>query len=54
MQYFDQSEQIPTFIRIAIDHVEGRCVAGGMLVQHLPDGEVGRDRIAARADHPDW
>jgi molecular chaperone Hsp33 len=54
MQYFDQSEQIPTFIRIAIDHVDGRCVAGGMLVQHLPDGEVGRERLAARADHPDW
>ncbi|MBK9002962.1 MAG: Hsp33 family molecular chaperone HslO [Sphingomonadales bacterium] len=54
MQYFDQSEQIPTFIRIAIDHVDGRCVAGGMLVQHLPDGEEGRERIAARGDHPDW
>lgn len=53
-QYFDQSEQIPTFIRIAIDHVDGRCIAGGMLVQHLPDGEEGRERIAARADHPDW
>lgn len=54
MQYFDQSEQIPTFIRIAIDHVDGRCVAGGLLVQHLPDGEEGRERIASRADHPDW
>lgn len=54
MQYFDQSEQIPTFIRIAIDHIGGRCIAGGLLVQHLPDGEEGRTRIAARADHPDW
>lgn len=54
MQYFDQSEQIPTFIRIAISHVDGRCIAGGMLVQHLPDGEEGRERIAARGDHPDW
>ncbi|MGC1468401.1 MAG: Hsp33 family molecular chaperone HslO [Sphingorhabdus sp.] len=54
MQYFDQSEQIPTFIRIAIDHVDGRCVAGGILVQHLPDGEEGRERIEARGDHPDW
>ncbi|MEI2725022.1 MAG: Hsp33 family molecular chaperone HslO [Verrucomicrobiota bacterium] len=51
MQYFVQSEQIPTFIRIAIDHVDGRCVAGGMLVQHLPDGEEGRDRIC-RARRP--
>ena len=30
------------------------CVAGGLLLQHLPDGEVGRDRIEARADHPEW
>lgn len=54
VQYFDQSEQLPTFIRIAIDHVDGRCVAGGLMVQHLPDGEVGRERLHVRLDHPDW
>lgn len=54
VQYFDQSEQLPTFIRVAIDHVGGRCIAGGLMVQHLPDGEVGRERLHARADHPDW
>lgn len=54
VQYFDQSEQLPTFIRIAIDHVGGRCVAGGLMVQHLPDGEVGRERLHVRLDHPDW
>jgi molecular chaperone Hsp33 len=54
MQYFDQSEQIPTFIRIAIDHVEDRCIAGGILVQHLPEGEEGRERLHVRLDHPDW
>jgi molecular chaperone Hsp33 len=54
MQYFDQSEQIPTFIRIAIDHLEDRCIAGGILVQHLPEGEQGRERLHVRLDHPDW
>ena len=54
MQYFVQSEQIPTFIRIAIDHVDGRCIAGGMLVQHLPEGEEGRERLHVRLDHPEW
>jgi molecular chaperone Hsp33 len=54
MQYFVQSEQLPTFIRIAIDHVDDRCVAGGILVQHLADGEVGRERLHVRLDHPDW
>jgi molecular chaperone Hsp33 len=54
MQYFDQSEQIPTFICIAIDHVDDRCIAGGILVQHLPEGEQGRERLHVRLDHPDW
>jgi molecular chaperone Hsp33 len=25
-----------------------------MLVQHLPDGEEGRERLHARLDHPEW
>jgi molecular chaperone Hsp33 len=54
MQYFIQSEQLPTFIRISIGHVDGRCVAGGLMVQHLPEGEVGRERLHVRLDHPDW
>jgi molecular chaperone Hsp33 len=52
--YFVQSEQIPTFIRVAVDHVDGRCVAGGLLVQHLPEGEEGRERLHVRLDHPEW
>lgn len=52
--YFVQSEQIPTLIRVAVDHVGGRCVAGGMLVQHLPEGEQGRERLHVRLDHPEW
>jgi molecular chaperone Hsp33 len=52
--YFVQSEQIPTLIRVAVDHVGGRCVAGGLMVQHLADGEDGRERLHVRLDHPEW
>lgn len=52
--YFIQSEQVPTTIRLAISNDAGGCVAGGLLIQHLPDGEEGRDRIHARLDHPEW
>jgi molecular chaperone Hsp33 len=52
--YFVQSEQIPTLIRVGIDHVGGRCIAAGLLVQHLPAGEEGRERLHVRLDHPQW
>ena len=53
--YFDQSEQIPSLIKLAARHdAEAGCVAGGLLLQHLPEGEAGRDRIAVRGDHPEW
>jgi molecular chaperone Hsp33 len=52
--YFAQSEQIPTFIRVAVDHVGGRCLAGGVMLQHLPEGEEGRERLHVRMDHPEW
>ena len=48
--YFSQSEQIPSLVRIGVN---GR-VAGGLLVQHLAEGEDGRERIHTRLDHPDW
>lgn len=52
--YFSQSEQIPTLIRVASRAgVDGR-VAAGLLVQHFPDGEEGRERLHVRLDHPDW
>lgn len=52
--YFSQSEQVPTLIRVASrSGVEGRAAAG-LLVQHLPDGEKGRERLHVRMDHPDW
>lgn len=53
--YFMQSEQIPSVVRIATRHDPGEgCVAAGLLVQHLPEGEVGRERLHVRHDHPDW
>ena len=52
--YFVQSEQIPTMIRVGVDHIKGRCIAGGILVQHLPEGEEGRERLHVRLDHPEW
>jgi molecular chaperone Hsp33 len=52
--YFVQSEQIPTMIRVAIDHVGTRCIAGGIMVQHLAEGEDGRERLHVKLDHPEW
>jgi len=53
--YFFQSEQIPSVIQIATRHDAGEgCFAAGMLLQHLPEGEVGRERLHVRHDHPEW
>lgn len=53
--YFAQSEQIPSITQIAVRHDPGKgCVAAGLLLQHLPEGEVGRERLHVRHDHPDW
>ena len=52
--YFIQSEQVPTLIRLAISAVDGKCRAAGLLVQHLPEGEEGRERLHTRFDHPEW
>lgn len=52
--YFAQSEQVPTLIRVAVRSGSGGCVAGGMLVQHLAEGEEGRERLHVRMDHPEW
>lgn len=54
-RYFAQSEQIPSFIRLSIaDMGDAGHVAGGLLLQHLPEGEIGRERLHVRLDHPDW
>ncbi len=53
--YFVQSEQVPTLIRTGITFgPEGEEVAAGLLVQHLAEGEEGRERLHVRLDHPDW
>ena len=53
--YFTQSEQIPSIVRLAARRGEGgEWIAGGLLFQHLPEGEEGRDRLHTRLDHPEW
>ena len=53
--YFFQSEQIPSVVQIAVRHDAGQgCFAAGMMLQHLPEGEVGRERLHTRHDHPEW
>ncbi len=58
--YFAQSEQIPSIVHIAVRHDPGAnggrggCIGSGLLLQHLPEGEVGRERLHVRHDHPDW
>lgn len=52
--YFSRSEQVPTLIRTAVSTGQQGCVAGGILVQHLADGEEGRERLHVKMDHPEW
>lgn len=54
--YFLQSEQIPTLVRLGVrkDKTTGKVIAGGLFLQHLPEGEVGRERLHVRLDHPEW
>lgn len=52
--YFAQSEQVPTLIRAAVSAQGSSCVGGGLLVQYLPEGEEGRERLHTRLDHPEW
>ena len=52
--YFAQSEQIPSLVRLSERRDEQGWVAGGLMVQHLPEGEEGRERLHTRLDHPEW
>jgi len=52
--FFAQSEQIPSIVRLAAEKRGEGWSAGGLLFQHLPEGEEGRTRIHTRLDHPDW
>ena len=58
--YFTQSEQIPSIVRLAARREGGETggeagwIAGGIIFQHLPEGEEGRERIHTKLDHPEW
>jgi molecular chaperone Hsp33 len=53
--YFLQSEQIPSLVRIGARRgADGKWIAGGIFLQHLPEGEEGRERLHTRLDHPEW
>ncbi|MDQ3080521.1 MAG: Hsp33 family molecular chaperone HslO [Pseudomonadota bacterium] len=52
--YFSQSEQIPSIVRLATRKDAYGWVAGGIMFQHLPEGEEGRERLHTRLDHPEW
>ena len=52
--YFAQSEQIPSLVRISTGRDAHGLVAGGLLLQHLAEGEEGRERLHTRLDHPEW
>jgi molecular chaperone Hsp33 len=52
--YFSQSEQIPSLLRLSAEKRGEHWTAGGLLLQHLPEGEEGRERLHTRLDHPDW
>ena len=52
--YFGQSEQVPTLIRLGVHSNGAHSIAGGLLVQHMAEGEEGRARLHVRMDHPEW
>lgn len=52
--YFVQSEQVPTLIRTAVSNGPDGRSAAGLIIQHLADGEEGRERLHVRLDHPEW
>lgn len=52
--YFAQSEQVPTIIRVGFTQGPAGPIAGGLLIQHLAEGEAGRERLHVRLDHPEW
>lgn len=57
--YFEGSEQLPTLVRLtAGPSPEGGWAAGGLMVQYLPRGEVGGERLGVSGDKPklppDW
>jgi molecular chaperone Hsp33 len=52
--YFARSEQVPTLLRVAVRSEGEHSIAGGLFVQHFPEGQEGGGRLAAELDHPEW
>jgi len=52
--YFAQSEQVPTLIRIGIRGGIGGIIGAGMLIQYLAESEEGGERFDQRISHPEW
>ena len=52
--YLAQSEQIPSIVRLSAEKKAHGWIAGGILFQHLPEGEEGRERLHTRLDNPEW
>lgn len=52
--YFEQSEQLPTLLRVGIQSSGDHSIAGGLIVQHFPEGEEGRERLHAKEVHVEW
>ncbi|WP_380876446.1 33 kDa chaperonin [Sphingomonas sp. DBB INV C78] len=53
--YFNQSDQLPSLVRLATaDNGEGGHIAGGILVQYLAEGEEGNVRLHVREDREAW
>lgn len=53
-RYFISSEQLPTWVRLEVLHdpLARRWYAGGMLLQHLPRGEEGGERLFVQDETP--
>lgn len=56
VNYFSQSEQTPTAMRLAAgrDPVTGHWRAGGIMVQHLARGEEGQERLLEASGDDEW
>src|SRR3546814_5276582 len=48
------SSDLPTLVRLGMERGPEGWRAGGLFLQHLPEGEEGRERLHTRLDHPEW
>lgn len=53
--YFEDSEQLPTLVRLAAAQDEdGRWTAGGLILQHMSRSEEGESRLHLEDDSENW